>query len=179
MLKTAFIGHRDIFVNDIYERLNEVITSEIESGCNSFTMGTHGKFDCLALSACRQLRKTFPKIEIEVVITNLNILKKGRASQEAPYSDVKTVMYEIEEAHYKQQIILSNKQMIDTCDTLICYVNSKHRQSGAKMIMNYAKRNGLRIINLYREEDDILTGMTNDQIKKHFESISPNQFNKE
>ena len=42
--------------------------------------------------------------------------------------------------------------MISTCDTLICYVNKKHNPSGAKLAMNYAKRKGLRVINLYNEK---------------------------
>lgn len=67
---------------------------------------------------------------------------------ETPFSDVSTTMYEIEEKHYKRQIIESNHQMIDNCDTLICYVNKKHNPSGAKLAMNYAKRKGLKIYNL-------------------------------
>jgi len=59
----------------------------------------------------------------------------------------------IEDLYFKRQIIESNKQMIDTCDTLVCYVDLKKYKSGAKMAINYAKRNGLKIINLYDEKD--------------------------
>lgn len=42
--------------------------------------------------------------------------------------------------------------MIDSCNLIICYVNKKRIHSGAKTAMNYAKRKGLHIINLYKEE---------------------------
>jgi hypothetical protein len=53
--------------------------------------------------------------------------------------------------------------MIDTCDTLICYVNKKRSPSGAKTAMNYAKRKGLKIINLYHEEDEPTYSMTKEE----------------
>lgn len=39
--------------------------------------------------------------------------------------------------------------MIDTCDTLICYVDTNRYISGAKIAMKYALKKGLNIINLY------------------------------
>ena len=121
-MRTAFIGHRKVFAKDIAERLAAAIRNEIEGGCRVFTMGTHGEFDVLALSVCRSLR-THYDLEIEVVITSLNTIKKGSESAAAPYADVKTVMFEIEDTHFKRRITLSNLRMIDGCDTLICYVN--------------------------------------------------------
>ena len=44
-MKTAFIGHRQIFVKDISDRLICAIQTEIKSGCTMFTMGTHGAVD--------------------------------------------------------------------------------------------------------------------------------------
>ena len=48
--------------------------------------------------------------------------KKG-GKLAAPFADVKTVLFDIEETHYRRKITLSNRQMIDGCNTLICYVN--------------------------------------------------------
>ena len=77
-------------------------------------------------------------------------------------------MFEIEETYFKRQITESNRKMIDICDTLICYVNKKHNHSGAKLAMNYAKRKGLKIINLYDEKDDPTYGMTEEEMEKCF-----------
>lgn len=149
-MKTAFIGHRRIFAKNIRERLADAIQTEIDNGCRLFTMGTHGEFDSLALNICRQLRNTYADLEIEVVITSLNAIKKDGGLDTVPYADVKTVMYEIEDAYYKRQIILSNRQMIESCDTLICYVDTSAYRSGAKTVLRYAEKNGLKIFNLYR-----------------------------
>lgn len=155
MRKVAFIGHRDAY--DVREKLFDAVKGEIKSGCKCFTMGTHGNFDRLALGVCRELRDKYKDIIIEVVITNFNQLKPIVDHDEiygdekyVPYEDVETVMYDIEEAYFKSKITASNRQMIDTCDTLICYVNEKCRYtSGALAAYKYAKKKGLRIVNLY------------------------------
>ena len=154
-MRVCFIGHRNIYEN-IREKLKVAVENEIRNGADFFTMGTHGDFDRMALSVCRELRKTYKNIIIEVVITSFKSIEPIIDHDEIfgdekyyPYADVQTTMYNIEEEHYKRQIIASNKQMVDSCDTLICYVNKKHNPSGAKTAMNYAKRRGLNIINLY------------------------------
>lgn len=162
-MKTAFIGHRQVAARNIRERLAEAICAEIELGCKSFTMGTHGEFDSLALSACRQLKKEHKDLEIEVAITSLNKLKRYGELGLRLYADVKTVMYDIEDAHFKRQIILSNRQMIDGCNTLICYVDTSVRGSGARLALNYAESKGLKIVNVYRAQDTPYYGMTNEQ----------------
>lgn len=159
-MKTAFIGHRQVFAKDIDDRLRKAIENEIANGCGSFTMGTHGEFDALSLRACRQLRKKYDNLQIEVVITSLHAIEKNEERDYVPYSDVKTIMYEIENAHYKQQIILSNQHMISTCNTLICYVDTTKYRSGAKTALRYAEKRGLKIVNLFRVEDNPFYGMT-------------------
>ena len=135
-------------------------------------METHCDFDGWALAACRTLRRTYKEINIEVAITNLNILKKSNDEyRDNPYDDVKTFMYDIEEAHYKRRITLNNQQMIDECDTLICYVNLSAYQSGAKTALRYAKKRGLKIVNLYREEDDPFYCMTREEKNKLLDTL--------
>lgn len=153
--KTAFIGHRDFLPNDINERLQFAIQNEIDLGCKYFTMGAHGNFDKLALFYCKDLREKYNDLKIELVITSFNQLKPeiqedyfGKYYYK-PYEDVSTIMYDIEEKHYKQKITISNRQMIDSCNTLICYVRPDEIGSGAKNAMNYARKKGLKIVNLY------------------------------
>ncbi len=176
--RICFIGHRKIGYGKIREKLLQAVENEIKNGCKIFLMGTHGEFDEMALSVCRELRKTYKDIRIQVVITSLHKVKKqilydDEYGQETfiPYDDVETVMYDIEDEHYKRQIIVSNRQMIDDCDALIAYVNRKNTYSGAKLALNYAKRKGLPIINLYDEKDEPTYGMTAEQKKKYWDEI--------
>lgn len=178
MRRTAFIGHRRIFAKDIDERLISAIKLEIENGFKSFTMGTHGQFDMYALRACRRLRKEYEDLDIEVVLTGLHALDKDEQWDSIPYSDVKTVMYDIEDVHFKRRITLSNRLMIDDCDTLICYVDESVYRSGAKTAMRYAERMGLKIVNLRREQDDPFYGMTKEQIQEYWQNLSEKVLNK-
>ena len=105
MRKTAFIGHRRIHQNNLAEELILTIERQIQSGCTHFIVGSHGEFDRLALSACRTLRKQYPELVIEVVITSLCAVNTDNIGQR--YDDIATVLYEIEEVHYKRRITLS------------------------------------------------------------------------
>jgi len=137
--KVCFIGHRFLLPSNIQLFLKTAIESEIKQGCKNFIVGSHGDFDREALDTCLSLRNIYPDIKIEVAVTSFN----------QTYTNVETVMFEIENLHYKQRIMASNKQMIDSCDTLICYVKPNSWNSGAKMVMDYAIKQGLKIINLY------------------------------
>lgn len=170
-MKTAFIGHRQVFAKNVDEKLANAIRNEIANGCRRFTMGMHGEFDSLALTACRRLRNTYPELEIEVVLTSLHTIKKESEVETVPYTDANTVIYEIEDAHYKRQITLSNRQMIDTCDTLICYVDIATYRSGAKTALRYAEKKGLKIVNLYRKEEQPFYNMTKKQADEYWNNM--------
>lgn len=171
-MRVAFIGHRKVFAKIIDEKLADAIQTEIANGCREFTMGTHGEFDKLALKTYSRLRKTYDNFEIEVVITSLNAVKKDSGFDTFPYKDVKTVMYEIEETHYKRQITLSNRKMLDTCDTLICYADTSAYSSGAKTALRYAEKKGIKIVNLYRKEDQPFYGMTKEQVDEYWKNLN-------
>ena len=170
-MKTCFIGHREIIVKDIRERIEVAVMLEMMNGCKTFIMGTHGDFDGWALAACRRLRKTYKDMEIEVAITNLNALKKSNDEYKDNQYDVKTVIYDIEEAHYKSRIAVSNRKMIDECDTLICYVDDGEYRSGARTAMRYAKKKGLKIVNLYRKEDDPFYRLSQEEKNKLYDRL--------
>ncbi len=176
ILRSAFIGHRLLGHGELQARLITVVENEIKNGCKEFCMGCHGQFDKLALDVCRALKEKYKDIIIEVVLTSLNTIQKSSKNiysetnkkNSTPYSDVKTIMYDIENEHFKRQIIISNQKMIDECTTLICYVNEKINPSGAKRSLNYAKKLGLKIINIYDEKDNPTYGMSNDEIESYW-----------
>ena len=150
--RICFIGHRWLPEITVKPILEKEIRKQLDNGNRQFAMGTHGDFDKLALSVCRQLRHEYPDMIIEVVLTSLHPINlRYEDKTYSLYDDVKTVIYNIEETHFKQRINESNKQMINYSDILICYVNTNYTNSGAKTAYNYAKRKGLEIINLYNE----------------------------
>ena len=172
--KVAFIGHRHISINSLKDRLLKVVTEKIKEGYLIFTMGTHGDFDKLALQVCKELRQKYKNIKIEVVLTSLNLIKKYREVDNfgvavyTPYEDVDTIMYDIEEVYFKKRIIVSNQKMIDSCDTLICYVDLDKQISGAKRAFKYAKKVNKNIINLYLNTDNPFYNKTEEELRKEF-----------
>ena len=150
MKKISFFGHRCLWGVDIRERIEKTIMANLDKE-TQFLIGTHGEFDRLALSICKGLRKIYPEIKITVVFTNLSFLKRNKNSICGFYDDFQTMVYEIEEEHYKNKIIVSNRKMIDESDLIICYVNMKEQKSGAKMAVRYASRKGKMVINLFDE----------------------------
>ena len=171
--QVAFIGHRSIDnYKIVYERLQKIVLSLIKKGYSSFTMGTHGEFDKMALSICREFREKY-KINIEVVLTSLASIKKDKYCNYVPYSDVSTIIYNIENKHFKQRIIESNKQMLDNCSIVICYINTKLK-GGAKIAFNYAKKQRLKIINLYQETDNSFYGITKQEKQDMLDKILKN-----
>ena len=147
----SFFGHRSLWEKDLRKRLKAVVESKVcdELHC---LIGTHGDFDELALSVCRELRRTYPHIKISVVFTSLSIFQnvKGETySMADDYEDVETTTYEIEEEYLKKRIIVSNKKMIDESDLVICYVNMNKCNSGARIAVNYAMKQGKEVINIF------------------------------
>ena len=104
--KVCFIGHRKIYDHSVKNRLKMAIQEQLEQGAKIFTMGTCGDFDVMALSVCRELRNQYPQMQIQVIITSFAKIKKqvvfddelGK-EYETPYSDVQTIMYNIEEIY--------------------------------------------------------------------------------
>ena len=119
-------------------------------------MGTHGDFDHLALNVCRELKKIYKNIVVEIVFTSFKQINPQISNDSIfgyekyyPYKDVNTIMYNIEEEHYKRKIIASNQQMINNCNILICFVDTAKTYGGAIIAYKYAKKKGLQIINLF------------------------------
>lgn len=173
----SFFGHRQIFCKDIRERLLATIENLILNGANHLIIGTHGDFDTLSLSVCRELRKIYPQIKISVVFTTLTILRKDTYDDDIGssiadyYNDVETLIYDFEEEHFKRQIVVSNRQIVDDSDTVVCYVDFDKYQSGAKLAVKYAKKRNKAIINLFKEQDRPFYGMTEEEKKKYWDNI--------
>ena len=88
------------------------------------------------------------------------------------YKDVQTMLYDIENVHFKNQIIVSNKKMVDDSNLIICYVNMNKHKSGAKRAILYAIKQNKPVINLYSEQDEPTYGMTKEEIEKFYKKLS-------
>lgn len=121
----TFLGHRKVLKRDIIKkRLLELLKEKIPQGYLNVLVGNHGEFDELALNCCLEFKKTIENLDITLVFTSLTILKKEYGySLNDHYKRIgcKTMMYDIEEEYFKNQIVVSNRKMIDDrFDYLLC-----------------------------------------------------------
>ncbi len=163
--KIGFVGHRNIVESKIRSKLYTTIENFIKEGNFSFIMGNKGDFDHLVIECCKKLKTPYPNINIDVVITSFNQAKKYEIN------DINYIMYDIENIHFKRRIIESNYSFINECKILVCYVDETRNNSGAKRILNYAKKKGLIIINLYDDNDNPLNNLDIKEASKYCDDI--------
>lgn len=168
MVTIAFFGHRHLYQRDIREKLKNEIKKHLSEELHVI-IGTHGDFDRLALSVCREIRRDYPNLKITIVFTTLTVLKKQKdesISIAELYNDVETLIYNIEEVYFKNRIIVSNRKMVEECDFVICYVDMKKNYSGAKKTINYAIKINKPVVNLFSENDKMFVSLTKDEVDR-------------
>ena len=155
--RCCFFGHRSILSHEkVFRKLLAEVESAVIEGYDEFFIGHHGDFDRMALDACRQIREKYPQITITVILTSPTQStitvneEKGKILYTRPrYEGVETMIFDIEEIHYKKRISFSNRRMIENSDLAICYVREDKAKSGAKTSLHYAQKTGKEIRNLY------------------------------
>lgn len=167
----TFFGHRDIYEDReevIYNKLYEEVEKAILKGFDEFWLGGRGDFDSIALSVCKNLREKYKHIELYLVLSSFNLLKKKLGESYFDYiKDMKTLYLDTEEVFYMNKITERNKQMAESADLIICYVNFSQRRSGAKKAVLHAQKCGKEIINLYKEKPE--EKYTREELKKKIE----------
>lgn len=154
MKTVCFFGHRVVWEE---KRVRAILCEKVEElarqGFSVFKVGIHGDFDKLALSACCEIRNTFPQMQIQVVLTSPCFLTKNKDGFSRvdgfEHFGVETMIYPIEDMHFKQQITQTNRMIVDDSDLVVCYVDYDARHSGAKNAVKYAFEQGKEVFNLY------------------------------
>lgn len=177
-LTISFFGHRYLNnVLEIKERLTKQLQFWYSLGARKFKIGMHGQFDKLALEECLAFKKTNGDVDIYLTVTSFSSLQKEKESNSLldyyHQMGIKTVIYEIENIYFKQQIIYSNCRMIDESDVIICYVNLLDNKSGAKRAVDYASKQNKTVINLYKDTDNPFYGKDstyiNNKVKEYLD----------
>ena len=200
MRSVAFIGHGEIVRKDVKNRIEAAMRREIQNDGKNFILGMHGDFDLLSLSCCKKLKREFQDMTFCVAITSLSqinpiCIRKNKKDVQGehqfddeierqrnfrdfeeneyfePLRGVDTIMFDIEHEYFKNKIMSSNRQMIDHCNKLICYVDEKRTKSRALKVMNYAKSKGCEIENLFLPQDDISFGMNEKEKEDYLRQI--------
>lgn len=149
----SFFGHRNIELGSEIENrldslLHEIIT---QREYVEFLIGRDGEFDLLVSSVIKQAVTKYDCENTSLILV-LPYMKAEFCDNEQSYleyyDDVE-ICSESANAHPKAAIQLRNRVMVDHSDLVICYV--KHKSGGAYKTIQYAEKQGKRIINLANE----------------------------
>ena len=139
--KTAlFVGHGECYGVDAAE-ISAAIRKLVEHGITDFLCGGMGDFDWRCAGAASRLKSEFPEIRIFLVIPYLTFSIRDKEM----FDDI---IYPegFEKYHFKAAITQRNRYMVRNSSVALCYVS--HSWGGAVKTYEYAKRQGLQIVNL-------------------------------
>ena len=154
-LTISFFGHRQIFNSEkVRNKLYNYLKQRLKDVIARVLVGTHGDFDRLAFGVCKQLKREGYNIDISLVYTSQKQLTKDMDLDKylGEYKDIEVVMYEIENEHYKRQIIISNHKMVDQSDEVVVYYTGKPQwqlHNGTRRIVQYCKTKNRFVTNIY------------------------------
>lgn len=148
MKSVVFIGHGECFGINRNQLTAEIVKC-IESGTTHFLSGGQGDYDILCAQIVFKLKREYPQIKNILVIPYLtfNVFNK-QIFDEIIFPEG------FEKYHYKSAIPMRNKFMIKNSSIAICYIN--HGWGNAVKTYEYAKKNGLEIINLSVYKNELL-----------------------
>ena len=145
-MKSCFMfGHADC-PDSIMPRIEAAIEAQYTlQGINSFYVGNRGRFDSLAASATKRIKQRHPDLKLYL------LLAYHPAERAVDLADGFDNSYypPLEGTPRQYAIVRANRYMVDTADSIICYV--KHI-GNTKNLLEYAqrrqKKDGITVENL-------------------------------
>ena len=151
----CFTGHRSLSGEEKLKaavRLREIIAEQIKAGVVFCGAGGALGFDTLAAQTVLEMKKEYTQLRLILVLPCEDQTRGWRSEDIAVYEDIKRrsdkVVYVSRE--YTQDCMhRRNRHLVDHSGTCICYLTSS--TGGTAYTVDYARRKGLRIINLAEE----------------------------
>lgn len=149
----SFFGHRYIergteIVNRLDKLLHDLITQKeyVDS-----LIGRDGDFDLLASAAIKRAVRSYSygNTHFTLVLPYMKAQYRNNEKEYLAYYYEVEVCAESSEAHPKSAIQVRNRSMIDRSDLVVCCI--QHKSGGAYRAIQYAEKQGKKIVNLADE----------------------------
>ncbi len=144
-----FAGHSDISgERGLFEQVVKTITTLIEEeGVTEFWVGNYGGFDRLSAKAVREVKKSHPEIELNLIIPYLTKEINEYCKEYQKNFDNIIVADIPENTPEKFKILKTNQYAVNNSDYLVCFV--RYPFGGAAKTLDFAKRvKEIKIINV-------------------------------
>ncbi len=150
----CFTGHRVIPLlerHSVSKALEKTVIESINNGYCYFGAGGALGFDTMAALTVLRLKNKYPQIKLILVLPCKNQTRNWKAADIEKYEHIKSqadkVVYTSKE--YTQDCMHKrNRHLVDNSSLCICYL--KKQSGGTAYTVNYAKENGLKIINTFK-----------------------------
>ena len=150
----SFFGHRYIERGlKIEHRLDKLLHDLItQKEYVDFLIGRDGEFDILASAAIKRAIRSYGygNTHFTLVLPYMKAEYRDNEKEFLEYYDEVEVCYESSKAHPKAAIQIRNRSMIERSDLVVCCV--QHNSGRAYRALQYAEKQGKRIINISDEE---------------------------
>ena len=146
----SLLGHNLVcYSSEIENKLfNTLEMLILEKDVNCFYVGMHGSFDKMAQHICFVLKQKYEHIKYYIVLTSPTMLKMNKYGFCKADNYDNTIMFDIENIHFKARIKHSVMRMVQNCVFLVCYYDSFRYHSAIKYAYNLAKKLKKQIYNL-------------------------------
>ena len=148
----CFTGHRIIPASEYHEiqkSLEDEISNLVQQGVRYFGAGDALGFDTLAALTVLSLKKEYPQIKLILVFPCLTQTKGWAKKDIEIYKDIQArcdkYVYASQE-YTLDYMYKRNRHLVDNSGFCICYLSKA--VGGTAYTVDYARRKGLRIINL-------------------------------
>ena len=151
-MTACFTGHRSIPLmqrGTVRKKLEKTVRELIGKGYRYFGAGGALGFDTLAAQAVLRLRERYPQIRLILVLPCLNQTRGWPQADIDTYKEIKRCADKVtytSEHYFRGCMQKRNRHLVDNSSACICYLTKS--AGGTAYTVNYARRMGLRIINI-------------------------------
>lgn len=147
-MKSCFMFGHGTAPADIAPRIEQAIEEHYTAhSITTFYVGNRGRFDSMAASAAKRVKERHPDMQLLLVLAYhpserpVDLTDGFDGSFYPPLENVPKPF----------AIVRANQYMVDTADTVICYV--AHPGNTQKLLDHARRKDGLVIENLYQKEN--------------------------
>ena len=152
----CFTGHRNIppsLYPQISKSLAATLVTLIKNGYIYFGTGGALGFDTLAALTVLRLKKYYPEIKLILVLPCLSQTNGWSSKDITIYENIKKkadkVVYTSRE-YYSGCMLKRNRHLVDCSSVCVCYLTKN--SGGTAYTVNYARAEGLNVINVANAE---------------------------
>ena len=148
----CFTRHRSLRSEEklkVAVRLRRIIAEQIKAGVVFYGAGGALGFDALAAQTVLEMKKEYPQLRLILVLPCEDQTRGWRSEDIAVYEDIMRrsdkVVY-VSREYTPDCMHRRNRHLVDHSGTCICYLT--RNTGGTAYTVDYARRKGLRIINV-------------------------------